>query len=85
MSATISTDPEVVLKAERRSFTVAYKLRILELAEASGPGEVGALLRREGLYASHLTKWRQLREQGQLQEAVPKPRGPKPNPATPLY
>jgi transposase len=84
--ATISTDPEVVPKAGRRSFTTAYKLRILELAEAcTGPGQVGALLRREGLYASHLTKWRQLREQGQFQEAVPKPRGRKPDPATPLY
>lgn len=84
--AGVFTDPEVVPKAERRSFTVAYKLHILQLAEAcTGPGQVGALLRREGLYASHLSKWRQLRKQGQLQEAVPKLRGPKPDPATPLY
>jgi len=79
-------DPEVVPKAERRRFTTAYKLGILEQAEAcTGPGEVGGLLRREGLYFSHLTKWRQAREQGQLAEAVPRPRGPKPDPATPLY
>jgi transposase-like protein len=84
--ATVSSDPEVVPKAERRRFTTAYKLRILELAEAcTRPGEVGALLRGEGLYASHLTKWRQLREQGQLEQAAPKPRGRKPDPATPLY
>lgn len=84
--AAVSADPEVVPKAERRRFTTVYKLRIVEQAEAcTGPGEVGALLRREGLYGSHLCKWRQLRDQGQLQEAAPNPRGRKPDPATPLY
>src|ERR1700686_1492656 len=84
--APVRADPEVVPKAERRRFTTSYKLRILEQAEAcTGPGEVGALLRREGLYSSHLSKWRQLREQGQLQETAPQPRGRKPDPAAPLY
>jgi transposase len=86
VAAPVSADPEVVPKAKRRRFTTAYKLHILAQAEAcTGPGEVGALLRREGLYSSHLTKWRQLREQGQLQQAAPRPRGRKPDPATPLY
>jgi hypothetical protein len=59
--APVSVDPEVVPKAERRRFTTGYKLGILEQAEAcTVPGEVGALLRREGLYGSHLCKWRQL-------------------------
>jgi transposase len=84
--APVSADPEVVPKAERRKFTTGYKLGILEQAEAcTVPSEVGALLRREGLYGSHLCKWRQLREQGQLHETAPKPRGRKPDPATPLY
>jgi len=55
-------DPEVEPKAKRRTFTAEYKLRIL--AEADGctePGQVGALLRREGLYSSHLTTWRRQR------------------------
>jgi len=50
----------------RRRFTAEYKLRILEAAAACAPGEVGALLRREGLYSSHLTKWRQQRAAGGL-------------------
>ena len=53
-------DPEVVPKAERRRFSADYKRRILqEAAACTQPGEVGALLRREGLYSSHLTTWRQ--------------------------
>jgi len=86
VAAPVSADPEVVPKAERRRFTTAYKLRIVEQAEAcTGAGEVGALLRHEGLYGSHLCKWRQLRDQGQLQLAVPSSRGRKPDPATPVY
>src|SRR5438094_7798596 len=72
--------PEVVAKPVRRRFTAAYKLRILKTADQCGPGEVGALLRREGLYASHLTTWRQQRDAGQLAGLTPKPRGPKPDP-----
>ena len=53
-------DPEVVPKAERRRFTAEYKLRILAEADAcTQRGEIGALLRREGLYRSHLDKWRE--------------------------
>lgn len=60
-------DPEVV-PLHRRRFSAAYKQRILEEAErCSEPGEVGALLRREGLYSSHLTRWRAQRRAGQLE------------------
>jgi transposase len=59
------SDPEVVPQAKRRRFSAKYKLRILEEAEACRePGEIGALLRREGLYSSYLTAWRRQREQG---------------------
>jgi transposase len=71
-------DPELVERAKRRRFTAEYKLRILREAEACArPGEIGALLRREGLYTSHLTAWRKQREQGALQ-ALGRPRGRKP-------
>ncbi len=71
-------DPEVVPKAKRRQFTAKYKLRIVEEAdECIDPGEIGALLRREGLYSSHLSKWRQLRQDGQLQALSTKKRGRK--------
>src|SRR3954454_14927922 len=60
-------DPELVEKAKRRRFTAEYKLRILRQAEAcTRPGEIGALLRREGLYTSHLTAWRKQRDEGAL-------------------
>ena len=60
-------DPELVERAKRRRFTAEYKLRILRQAEAcTRPGEIGALLRREGLYTSHLTAWRKQREPGAL-------------------
>jgi transposase len=59
--------PEVEGRGQRRQFSKAYKLRILaEVEQCSQPGEVGALLRREGLYASHLSKWRQERARGGL-------------------
>ena len=54
----VSPDPEVRPRATRRRFTAAYKQRIVAEAERCAPGELGALLRREGLYSSHLTKWR---------------------------
>ena len=61
----VEPDPEVPEKARRRRFSAAYKLRILQAAEAcTEPGEIGALLRREGLYSSHLSKWRRQREAG---------------------
>jgi transposase len=58
---------EVTEKAKRRAFTVDYKRRIVKEADAcKGAGEIGALLRREGLYSSHLTTWRQARDRGEL-------------------
>jgi len=72
-------DPELTQRASRRRFTSAYKLAIVREADALAdrPGEIGALLRREGLYSSNLTKWRRLRDEGAL-EALSRPRGPKP-------
>ena len=71
-------DPEVVPMAERRRFTAGEKLRILEEAEAcTGPGEIGALLRREGIYSSYLSRWRQARDRGQLTALGSQQRGPK--------
>jgi transposase-like protein len=72
-------DPELVEKATRRKFTAKYKLEILEKADAcTRPGEVGELLRREGLYTSHLTYWRKQRKDGALKE-LGRPRGRKPS------
>jgi transposase len=77
-------DPEVVERAVRRRFPGAYKLRVLKEAEAcSETGQLGTLLRREGLYSSHLTVWRRQAEQGTLEGLSPRRRGPKgrrPNP-----
>jgi transposase len=71
-------DPELVEQAKRRSFTAEYKARILAEADAcTRPGGVGELLRREGLYTSHLTYWRKQREDGALKE-LSRPRGRKP-------
>ena len=71
-------DPELVEQAKRRTFTAGYKARILAEADAATrPGEVGELLRREGLYTSHLTYWRKQRKDGALKE-LGKPRGRKP-------
>ena len=72
-------DPEVPAKVERRTFTAEYRLRILKQADAcKKPGEVGALLRREGLYSSLLANWRRHREQDARQEMRGRRRGPKP-------
>src|SRR5436309_14543559 len=71
-------DPELVEQAKRRKFTAKYKLEILTKADAcTAPGEIGALLRREGLYTSHLTYWRKQRKAGALKE-LGRPRGRKP-------
>src|SRR5215210_7654148 len=71
-------DPELVERAKRRRFTAEYKLRVLREADAcTRPGEIGALLRREGLYTSHLTYWRKQRDAGAL-KALARPRGRKP-------
>ena len=71
-------DPELVEQAKRRSFTAKYKAEILAKADAcTKPGEIGELLRREGLYTSNLTYWRKQRKDGALKE-LGKPRGRKP-------
>ena len=73
------TDPEVVPKATRRRWTAADKLRVVQEADAcTQPGQIGALLRREGVYSSQLATWRRLRARGQLQALSPQQRGPKP-------
>ena len=71
---------EVVARPTRRRFSAQFKLRILQEAERSAPGQLGALLRREGLYSSHLTHWRQQRESGALAALTAKKRGPKVDP-----
>ena len=71
-------ETEVLAKAQRRRFTVEYKRRILKEADrCTRPGEIGALLRREGLYASALTAWRAARERGERAGLAAKPRGPR--------
>ena len=78
-------DPAVPEKPVRRRFTAEYKLRILREADRSTqPGQLGALLRREGLYSSHLTAWRHQRDKGTLAGLTPKRRGRKANPDAPL-
>ena len=77
-------DPEVAATVQRRRFSAEYRLRILTQADAcKKPGEVGALLRREGLYSSLLTNWRRQRETGALREMRGRRRGPKPRPVDP--
>ena len=74
-------DPEVEAKPERRQFTAEYKRRILEEADdCTEHGQIGALLRREGLYSSNLINWRRQRSEGSLKGLSPKKRGPKPDP-----
>ena len=78
-------DPEVSEKKPRRKFSAKYKLRILEEVEkCTQPGQIGSLLRREGLYSSNLTTWRKQRDEGQLQGLNPKKRGRKAKPVNPL-
>ena len=77
-------DPEVPAKVQRRRFSVEYRLRIVKQADAcKKPGELGALLRREGLYSSLLVNWRRQREQGALREMRGRRRGPKADPIDP--
>ena len=77
----LGPDPEVPPKARRRRFTASYKLRILRLADGcSEPGEIGALLRREGLYSSLLSSWRRQRSSGESAGLAPKKRGRKAKP-----
>ena len=84
LPAGAAPEVEVVAKAERRRFTAEYKRRIVREAErCTKPGEIGALLRREGLYSSLLTTWRAARERGELAGLSPKQRGPKVAPPDP--
>lgn len=77
-------DPEVPAKPQRRRFTAEYRLHLLKAADAcKKPGELGALLRREGLYSSHLTNWRRQREEGALRDLRARRRGPTPRPVDP--
>ncbi len=72
-------ETEVLAKAKRRTFTAEYKRQILKQADACRePGEIGALLRREGLYSSHLVVWRRARDKGELAGLAVKKRGPPP-------
>jgi transposase len=71
-------DPEVMPKAKRRKFSAEYKLRSLDESDnCTEPGQIGALLRRERLYSSHLSTWRRQREQGLLEALSSKKRGRK--------
>jgi transposase-like protein len=79
------TEVEVLAKAERRRFTAEYKLKVLREADhGKQPGEVGALLRREGLYWSNLTTWRKQRESGELAGLSARKRGPQRREKNPL-
>lgn len=78
VSVTSGADPEVAAKPKRRRFTAEYRLRIVKEADATKkPGAIGALLRREGLYSSHLVAWRREREAGALSQMRSRKRGPK--------
>jgi len=80
----MTVETEVVAKAQRRRFTAAEKLRVLREADGcTKPGELGALLRREGLYSSHLSAWRAARQRGELAGLTARARGPKPRPVDP--
>jgi transposase-like protein len=81
----MANEVEVLAKATRRRFSAEYKLKILREADAcTQPGELGALLRREGLYSSNVTTWRAQRERGELLGLTPKKRGPAPKAKNPL-
>lgn len=71
-------NPEVIERPRRRNYPAEYKLKILEEADTlKNSGELGALLRREGLYSSHIAMWSWQREKGKFEGLIPKKRGPK--------
>ena len=79
------TEVEVVAKGERRRFTADYKQKVLrEADDCKQPGEIGGLLRREGLYRSNLTNWRKQRERGELVGLSARKRGPQRREKNPL-
>jgi transposase len=77
-------NPEVSDKAVRRRFSAKYKRHILQEADQCGSGGIAALMRREGLYSSHLTTWRKQRETGEIAGLEPRKRGKKALPRNPL-
>jgi transposase len=78
-------ETEVLAKATRRRFSAKEKKQIIQEADrCTKPGELGALLRREGIYSSYLSSWRQARDRGELEGLAPKKRGPKAKEANPL-
>ena len=80
----VAPQTEVAAKAQRRRFTAAEKLQVLREADnCTKPGELSALLRREGLYSSHLSAWRVARRNGELAGLTPRARGPKAKPVDP--
>ena len=81
MSVQPTPDPEIRPKAVRTQWSARERLRILAAADACAPGEIGALLRREGIYSSHLARWRRQRAQGELAGLEPKRRA-APSPET---
>ena len=83
-SASDVPNPEVVEKAQRRIYTAEYKLRVLQETDTCSEGQIGAILRREGLYSSHLTTWRRQRQAGQLAALTDNKRGRKSTPVNPL-
>jgi len=85
VTALSTGEVEVMAKPVRRRFTAEYKLRVLrEVDDCTRHGEVGSLLRREGLYSSNLTAWRKQRERGELEGLAQKRRGPLPREKNPL-
>ena len=81
----LAADPEVVERPVRRTYTGDFKRRVVEEADAcTEPGAIGALLRRHGLYSSHLTAWRDQYRQGALRGLTPRKRGPKAAAKNPL-
>jgi transposase len=80
----VTEDVQVAAKPRRRTYTAEYKRRILKEADAcTTAGAIGALLRREGLYSSHLVVWRRARARGELAALTAKKRGRKPTPVDP--
>jgi transposase-like protein len=77
-------DPEVNARPQRRMFSVADKLRILDEIDRARPGDIGAILRREGLYSSNVGRWRRQRDAGMLRGLAPAKPGPKSPPVNPL-
>jgi len=83
-AAAPAPDPEVPESGKRRAFTAEFKRRVLAEADACGPGQIGAVLRRHGLYSSHLVTWRRQRDAGELAGLAPRKRGRKAAPKNPL-